>query len=159
MVTIFVTCVVYAAVSASGNTASSGGGLEDFGVFDNERVFTVYIPMKRTPDAEDPTWTLQYALQDASLVTSGDPQVAAPSAVMREWPQIPEELEKKYSQRQVVISAIVDKDGKVSHVVVKQTPDARVSNPIVEAVEKWVFRPAQFNNQPVAVKILLGIPL
>jgi len=41
------------------STASSGGGLEDFGVFDNERVFTVYIPMKRTPDAEDPTWTLR----------------------------------------------------------------------------------------------------
>jgi hypothetical protein len=141
------------------STASSGGGLEDFGVFDNERVYTVYIPMKRTPDAEDPTWTLQYALQDSSLGTSGDPQVAAPSAVMREWPQIPEELEKKYSQRQVVISAVVDKEGKVSHVVVKQTPDSRVSKPIVDAVEKWVFRPAQFNNQPVAVKILLGIPL
>ena len=43
-------------------TASSGGGLEDYGVFSNEHVFTVYVPVKRAPDAEDPTWTLQYAL-------------------------------------------------------------------------------------------------
>src|SRR5207247_3373076 len=84
------------------STASSGGGLEDYGVFDNERVFTVYIPMKRTPDAEDPTWTLQYALVDPAGV-GDDPQIAAPSPVMREWPQLLPELEKKYAQRQVVI--------------------------------------------------------
>jgi hypothetical protein len=139
------------------STASSGGGLADFGVFADERVFTVYIPMKRTPEAEDPTWTLQYALQDSSL--ADDQQVAAPSAVMREWPQIPEELEKKYAQRQVVVAAVVDKEGKVSHLSVKQTPDARLSGPIVQALSKWVFRPAFLNGQPVAVKVLLGIPL
>jgi hypothetical protein len=140
------------------STASSGGGLEDFGVFDNERVYTVYVPMKRTPDAEDPTWTLQYALVDSKGI-GGDPQVDAPSPVMREWPQVPAELEKKYAQRQVVIAAVVDKEGKVSHVAVKQTPDARVSDPIVQAFSKWVFRPAQLDNQPVAVKVLIGIPL
>src|SRR6266568_4968858 len=142
------------------STASSGGGLEDFGVFENERFFTVYIPMKRTPEAEDPTWTLQYALlKDDSTVVVGDQQVVAPSAVMREWPELPADLEQKYAQRQVVISAVVDKQGKVSHVAVKQTPDVRISDPIVQAFNKWVFRPAQLNNQPVAVKVLLGIPL
>jgi hypothetical protein len=141
------------------STASSGGGLEDFGVFHDERIFTVYIPMKRTPEAEDPTWTLQYALQDSLVELSGDQQVAAPSAVMREWPQVPEELEKKYAQRQVVVAAVVDKEGKVSHLSVKETPDPRVSNPIVQALSKWVFRPAFLNCQSVAVKVLIGIPL
>jgi hypothetical protein len=142
------------------STASSGGGLEDFGVFDKERVFTVYIPMKRSPDAEDPTWTLQYALlKDDSSSVQGDQQVVAPSAVMREWPEFAADLEKKYAQRQVVIYAVVEKDGKVSHIAVKQTPDTRLSDPIVQALSKWVFRPAQVNNQPVAVKVLLGIPL
>ncbi|MCU1309702.1 MAG: hypothetical protein JWO20_827 [Candidatus Angelobacter sp.] len=141
-------------------TASSGGGLADYGVFADERVFTVYIPMKRSPEDEEPTWTLQYSLlkSDTTEVV-GDQAVLAPQPVMREWPQLPADLEKKYAQRQVVILAIVDKEGKVSHVSVKQTPDARVSNPIVEALNKWVFRPAQLNSQPVAVKVLLGIPL
>src|SRR5262249_23922726 len=132
------------------STASSGGGLEEFGVFDKERVFTVYIPMKRTPDAEDPTWTLQYALlKDDSAFTPGDQQVFAPWQVMREWPDLPADLEKRYAQRQVVINAVVDKDGKVAHILVKQTPDRRVSDPIVRALAKWVFRPAQLSGQPV----------
>jgi hypothetical protein len=70
---------------------------------------------------------------------SEDQQVAAPSAVMREWPQIPEELEKKYAQREVVVAAVVDRDGKVSHLSVKETPDARVSNPIMQVLSKCVF--------------------
>ena len=83
----------------------------------------------------------------------------APSPVIREWPQIPADLEKKYSQHQVVVYALLGADGKLSHVSVKQTPDAHVSAPIAQALGKWVFRPAQMNNQPVAVKILVGIPL
>ena len=142
------------------STASSGGGLEDFGVFADQRVFTVYIPMKRTPEEADPTWTLQYGLMnDDSMSASDDQQVLAPSPVMREWPQVPGDLLKKYAERQVVIYAIVDKDGKVSQVAVKKTPDRRVSDPIAEALTKWVFRPAQLNGQPTAVKILIGIPL
>jgi len=42
---------------------------------------------------------------------------------------------------------------------VRLTPDTRLNDPIVQACNKWVFRPAQLNNQPVAVKVLLGIPL
>lgn len=141
------------------STASSGGGLEDFGVFENERIFTVYIPMKRGPDEEDPTWTLQYAVLKDNLGGAGDGEVVAPTPLAREWPQIPADLEKKYTQRQVVIYAVVDKEGKVTRVSVKRTPDPRVSVPIADAFAKWLFRPALLNGQPVAVKILIGIPL
>jgi hypothetical protein len=53
----------------------------------------------------------------------------------------------------------VGKDGEVSQVSVKRTTDPRVSDPIANVLKKWVFRPAQVNNQPASVKILLGIPL
>lgn len=138
-------------------TASSGGGLADFGVFENQRVYTVYIPMQRTPQEADPTWTLQYALD--SQPGSEDGQLIAPSPVIREWPQIPPELSKTYSQQQVVIYAILNTEGKLTHISVKQTPDAQVSTPIEKALAKWVFRPAQLDNKPVPVKILVGIPL
>jgi hypothetical protein len=140
------------------STASSGGGLEDFGVFRDERIFTVYIPMKRTEEEEDPTWTLQYALQDESADNPVG-QVLAPMPATREWPEVPADLQQKYAKRQVVISALVDKEGKVSQVTVKRTPDPRVSTPIVHAFGKWTFHPAEVNSQPVAVKVLIGIPL
>jgi hypothetical protein len=139
-------------------TASSGGGLADFGVFENQRVYTVYVPMQRTPQEADPTWTLQYALENESS-NSGDGQLIAPSPVMREWPQIPPDLEKSYAQQIVVVSAILGTDGKLTHIAIKQTPDAQVGAPITHALTKWVFRPAQMDNKPVSVKILLGIPL
>lgn len=138
------------------STASSGGGLEDFGVFHDERVFTVYIPMKRSEEEADPTWTLQYAPVESADAVG---QVLAPSVATREWPEIPAALQKKYAQRQVVISAVVDKDGKVSQVAVLRTPDPRVSAPIAKALAKWVFHPAQAHSAPVAVKALIGIPL
>ena len=140
------------------STANSGGGLEDFGVFHDERIFTVYVPMKRSEEDEDPTWTLQYALQDESA-DNGVGQVIAPMPATREWPDIPAGLQQKYAKRQVVISAVVDKEGKVSNVIVKRTPDPRLSNQIAKAFGRWVFHPAQLNNQPVAVKVLIGIPL
>jgi Gram-negative bacterial TonB protein C-terminal len=140
------------------STASSGGGLEDFGVFHDERVFTVYIPMKRSEDEEDPTWTLQYALQDESA-DNGVGQVLAPSPAQREWPEIPADLQQKYSQHQVVVSALIGTDGKVSDVTVKRTPDPRISDPVAQALAKWIFHPAQLNGQPVGVKILIGFAL
>jgi hypothetical protein len=137
-------------------TASSGGGLADYGVFENEHVYTVYIPMQRTPQEADPTWTLQYAVEN-SAADSG--QLAAPTPLMREWPQIPAELEKEYAQQQIVISAILGTDGKLTHITTKQSPDPKVTVPVEKALAKWVFHPAQLDNKPVAVKILLGIPL
>ena len=139
-------------------TASSGGGLPDFGVFENQRVYTVYVPMQRTPREADPTWTLQYALKDAPA-SNGSGELVAPTPVIREWPQIPGDLETANANEQVIVYAVLATDGRLTHISVKQTPDARVSVPIVQALAKWVFRPAQLDNKPVAIKILIGIPL
>jgi len=103
---------------------------------------------------------MQYAVvKDGSTSDPGSQQVIPPSIATSEWPQLPAALEKKYAHHQIVIYAIVGKDGKVSQISVKRTPDPRVSDPIANVLKRWAFHPAQVNNQPVTVKILLGIPL
>jgi hypothetical protein len=42
---------------------------------------------------------------------------------------------------------------------VLQSPSIEFNQPLLDALQKWVFRPAQLNGQPVSVKALLGIPL
>jgi len=42
---------------------------------------------------------------------------------------------------------------------VRQSPDARLNPPILAALAQWKFQPAQLNGQPVALKVLIGIPL
>ena len=58
-----------------------------------------------------------------------------------------------------MVYAIINTEGKLERMSVKQSPDARLSEPLLEALSKWVFQPAQLDGQPVATKVLLGIPL
>jgi hypothetical protein len=148
------------------STASSGGGLADFGVFSNEKVYTVYIDIRQTAEDRSPSWTLQYApLREAAengadRGSSESPGLlVSPFAVTKEMPQLPVELIHKYSRRLIVVYAIIDTEGKLERMSVKQSPDARLSEPLLEALSKWVFQPAQLDGQPVATKVLLGIPL
>ncbi len=148
------------------STASSGGGLADFGIFSNEKVYTVYIDMRQTAEDRSPSWTLQYApLREATengadRGSSENPGLlVSPFAVTKEMPRLPVELIHKYLRRLIVVYAIINTEGKLERMSVKQSPDARLSEPLLEALSKWVFQPAQLDGQPVATKVLLGIPL
>jgi TonB family protein len=79
--------------------------------------------------------------------------------LVKEPPHFPPELVQKYQHRQVVVSAIINKHGKFEQVAVKQSPNAQLNGPVLEALGKWVFWPAEVNGETVSVKTLLGIPV
>ena len=139
------------------STARSGGGLADFGVFANEKVYTVFMDMRESGEEHVPAWTLQYA----AVSSAGGPkgEVVAPSPVIRPRPQLPAPLLHKYPHTVIVISARLDTAGYLEDISVKQTPDAKLVPAILAALSNWYFRPAEVDGQPVAIKILLGIPL
>ena len=71
------------------STASSGGGLPDFGIFHNEKVYTVYLDMRANDGDRDPNWTLQYAVlqpegADPALRIRGTP--TPPYATLKQVP-------------------------------------------------------------------------
>jgi len=158
------------------STSGSGGGLADFGVFRSERVYTVYLDMRQTVEDPAPTWTLQYAVlraAEAAAGASGSPitiqqgpsangggqGLVPPFPLVKEQPHLPLELLQKYEHRLIVVYAIINKQGKFEQVAVKQSPNAQLNGPLLEALDKWVFRPAEFNGETVSVKALLGIPI
>ena len=59
----------------------------------------------------------------------------------------------------IVASAILNVTGQLEQLSVKQSPDPRVNDPLIEALRNWTFQPAQIDGKPVALKILLGIRL
>lgn len=142
------------------STASSGGGLPDLGVFSREQTYTVYIDMKQKSGAAAPSWTLQYAMMQS---TPGSPNsgsgLTPPFPVTKESPDFPVELVRKNLQRLMVVYAVIDTEGKLQQISVKQSPDPQLNPPALAALAKWVFRPAEVNGEPAAVKMLLGIPL
>jgi hypothetical protein len=142
-------------------TAGSGGGLPDFGVFANEQVYTVFVDVKPAPEAPSRSWTLQYAVSEGPS-SADDPShtgVTPPFPMVKEYPRFAGDLVRSNSGRLVVVYAVIDTNGKLQQLSVKQTPESSLGAAALASLEKWTFRPAELNGRPVPAKILLGIPL
>ena len=103
------------------STASSGGGLPDFGVFTHEQVYTVYVDMRRTVDDPAPVWTLQCALlpstdpQDANRSNDTLNGLVPPFALIKEQPDLPADIVRQYLGKQIVIYGVIDKSDRLEH--------------------------------------------
>jgi outer membrane biosynthesis protein TonB len=148
------------------STASSGGGLKDYGIFRNETVFTVYIPMTHS-SSPAPSWVLQYSVLRNSTTdprtlnlggTTAD-QLVPPFPLNKENPSLPEDAVAKNAGRTVVVYLVIDVEGKPGNLRMIYSPNPLLTKPILEALGKWTFRPAEAAGHPTAVKALIGIPL
>jgi len=147
----------------SGAAMTASMGLPDLGIFANEKVYTVFLDMRGTAADHAPSWTLQYA-RLRSAAEQADPisapeGISPPFPLTKEMPGLNSELIRKYLRNVIVVYAVMDKEGKLHNLAVKQTPDGRFNPPILAALSHWTFQPAQFKGQPIALKVLIGIPL
>jgi len=59
-----------------------------------------------------------------------------------------------------VASGILQSDGKLEQITVRQGREhQQLAEPLIEALQHWLFEPGRINGKPVALKILLGIRL
>jgi hypothetical protein len=123
------------------STASSGGGLADFGVFHDEKIYTVYLDMRASDEDSTPSWTLQYAV----LNPPAGPRTAPtpPYVLLKQVPELTADLAAKCANQLIVASAIITDTGKLEQVSVKHTPDDQIVAPLTEALSNWSFEPAQ----------------
>jgi hypothetical protein len=143
------------------STATSGGGLPDFGVFHNQKVYTVYLDMRASDEDSAPSWTLQYAIlqpTDPNAIRIGG-LPTPPYAALKQLPELTPELAAICTQKLIVVSGILNTAGKLEQMSVKKTPDSRVNTLLTEALANWIFQPSQIEGNPVPLKILLGIRL
>jgi hypothetical protein len=138
-------------------TASSGGGLGDFGVFYDEPVFTVYMRMATASDPSAPSWTLEYAALHAGEAGGG--KIAPPFPIKRQSPAWSAELVDRYRNQLLVIYVVIDEQGKLQRAKSMQSPSIRFNAPLLAALNDWEFRPATLNGKPIAVRALLGVPI
>jgi hypothetical protein len=149
------------------STPTSGGGLTDYGVFHDEKVYTVYMDMKANDQDPAPSWTLQYAVLQPTASEAGadggskriQGTPTPPYAMFKEIPELAPELARKCEHKLIVASAIMNPEGKLEQVSVKQSPENQLVGPLVEALSHWIFQPAEIDGRPIGLKILLGIRL
>lgn len=77
--------------------------------------------------------------------------VLAPRLVYKIEPEYSEEARKAKWQGMVVLSAIVDKNGRTREIKIVRPLGLGLDERAIEAVQKWVFKPAFLNGVPVAV--------
>lgn len=151
------------------STASSGGGLRDYGIFRNESVFTVYIEMTHSP-TRAPSWILQYAQLRRPAASGAPPgpsggsirlgsQVVPPYPVTKENPEFPRDVVARNLGKLVVVYGEINGEGRVENTRIIQSPNPLLNRPALDALKKWEFRPAEADGAPVPVKVLVGIPL
>lgn len=150
----------------------AGGGLRDFGVFHDETaVYTVYVDMSKPNDPSFP-WTLEYAtlepMKSTKVVTfkktpaaevAPEQEVLPPLPSSKEDPNLPSDIVKQYPGRVLVVSAEISAEGKMTKLHILESPDIELSQLVLQALAKWVFKPALLNGKPVAVRALFGVPL
>ena len=148
------------------STESSGGGLPKFGVFPNDQIYTVYLDMRKTTMDPAPSWVFEYAVLQETAEANGTKNpsrsqqgLVLPFPVVKELPVLPAELVRKYLRRLVIVYSIINIDGKMEQMSVKESPDTLLNETVLNALSKWVFRPAKLGGKTVPMKLLLGIPL
>jgi hypothetical protein len=146
------------------STASSGGGLPDLGVFNNEKVYTVYLDMKADDEDHAPSWILQYAvLQPPSNPAGTSTRIQGtptpPYAMLKQIPEFAPDVLRKYAHKLIFARAIMAAAGNLEQITLQQNSDTQLASPLVEALGHWMFQPAQIDGKPVPLKIVLGIRL
>ncbi len=149
------------------STEKSGGGLPSFGVFSNEQIYTVYLDMRRTEYDAPRSWTLEFAVIQGTTVHPGEPSSAKagqgglvlPFPAVKEQPPLPAELVRRYLRRMLIVFAVINPQGKMEQLSIKDSPDPALNEIVLRSLSKWSFRPALLEGQPVSIKALIGIPL
>jgi hypothetical protein len=145
------------------STENSGGGLPFFGVFLHEQIYTVYLDMRQVETDQDPSWTLEFAVSPGSASQTGSSRsqqgLILPFPAEKERPAFPADAVRKYLNKMVIVYGVVNIEGKLEQVSIKDSPDTLLNEPVLQSLNKWIFRPAQLNGEPVAAKLLIGIPL
>ncbi len=144
---------------------AGGGGLQVYGLLKGGKIYTIYLPMPGR------NWVLQYCAADdppsshparsaQGIEIRLDPGVVPPSAEEQFdfhrpafWKSTPN------GKDMIILRGIIREDGSVGELRVLQGLLAAVDQAALAAFSRWKFRPALRSGKPIAVQVLVGIPL
>jgi TonB family protein len=79
-----------------------------------------------------------------------------PELVKKVQPEYPEKARREHIEGQVVLQAVINKDGSVTEItVVSGSP--LLSQAAIKAVKKWKYRPYLLNGEPVPVETTIVV--
>lgn len=143
-------------------SGASGGGFKDYGIFQDEVSYTVYLDMADV-GLHGPNWAMQYGLDLHPSTNPNDPPPPAhgflqpPYAITKSIPHFTPEVARRSRGGTIVVFGMINPKGKWEGLRIMQSPDPAINQVVLNALANWTFKPAELDGVPVSVKCLLGV--
>jgi TonB family protein len=128
-------------------------------IFLRKRVYTLNVNMPNLNSATG-SWILNFAElhrdQSGPRVASTD--LAGPVPVKKVDPKYPPTLVSERVEGEVVLYAVIRKDGSVGEIQLVRGVDDQLDTNAKEALEQWRFRPGAKAGEPVELEAIVHIP-
>jgi len=130
-------------------------------LLDPGRVYTLHVSMPNLASVTG-TWTLKFVELDENGKeipgTMDSPDIAGPEPMRKVDPKYPPALVSARVQGDVVLYAIIRRDGSVDSIEVVRSLDPQLDQNAMEALARWKFRAAQREGRTVELATIVRIP-
>ena len=118
-------------------------------ILSGKEVYTLHVNLPNLTSASG-SWIMDFAELDEDDATPYRHKelVACPVPVAKADPKYPPELIKAHVKGEVVLYAIVRKDGSVDSIQIVRGLDPQLDHNAIEALEQWKFRPGTHAGVP-----------
>jgi TonB family protein len=129
-------------------------------IFARRRVYSMNVNMPNLNSATG-SWILNFAEMRSSptgpQITSSD-EIAEPTPLHKVDPKYPPTLMAEHVEGEVILYAVIRRDGSVDSIQVVRGIDPLLDANAVRALAQWKFRPAEREGGPVNLEAIVHIP-
>jgi TonB family protein len=149
------------APSADRDANIAGGLVTPEKILGDKRIYTVYVNMPNLTSATG-SWVLNFAELhgDETIPLPALPasDLSTPEPVRKVDPRYPPELIHAHVEGEVVLYAIIRRDGSVDSIQVLKSVDPALDENAMKALARWRFRPASRRGEAIEVEAVVHIP-
>jgi TonB family protein len=148
--------------SDSGSThANSKVGVPAEDVLGPKHVYTLQVNMPNLTSASG-SWVLNFAELDemdaGPFSKSATSDLSGPVPLRKVDPKYPPELRAAHVEGEVVLYAVIRKDGTVDSIQLVHGVDPHLDVNAMDALAQWKFRPAEKHGAPIDLEAVVHIP-
>ena len=128
-------------------------------ILSGKEIYTLHIDMPNLTSVTG-NWVMNFAQLDEGNPPYHKPEgkLSGPSLISKVDPKYPQVQIKEHVDGEVVLYAIIRKDGSVDSIQLVHGIDPQLDKNSMEALARWVFRPASREGQPVELEAVVHIP-
>ncbi|MGC2209600.1 MAG: TonB family protein [Candidatus Korobacteraceae bacterium] len=123
-------------------------------IFAGRRSYALAVNMPNLNSASG-SWIIHFVDRNQGLVPT---PIIAPEVVRKSDPAYPIDLIRDGVKGTVILTAIIRADGSVGEIAVAQGVDPQLDQNAVEALSRWLFRPALKNGQAIDLQAVFMVP-